>query len=442
MVPHPHKGALLCSCDPPPHTLTTPKVILIVGERGAKVREALAAAGCALLVATDAETADTLIQREAVDLVLLYDSPPGLALDWLARLRAAEGQHEAIVIAETPDIPGAVEALRLGAADYLAAPVPTETLLAKVRGTLSLPGRDAPTGASDLPAGGGDFEYLWRSIRKRHGFDHMTSRNPETRASYIAAARAARSNASVIIAGETGTGKEYLGRAIHYLSDRRDEKIVTVNCAAIPEALLESELFGHEKGAFTSATARKIGLCEEAHRGTLFLDEIAEMSPASQGKLLRFLQDGSFVRLGGTQPMDVDVRVIAATNRDLERSMDQGQFREDLYYRLSVLCLKLPPLRNRSEDILCFARYSLLQGRKRWSVTAEEFSSRAEEELLRHSWPGNLRELSNVVQRAMLMAEGRVIQPRHLMLRRARQAVLELEWGVERQEIDAERMRG
>ena len=164
------------------------------------------------------------------------------------------------------------------------------------------------------------------------------------------------------------------------------------------------------------------------------------MSPASQGKLLRFLQDRSFVRLGGTKPVDVDVRVIVATNRDLERSMEQGQFREDLYYRLSVLCLKLQPLRNRPEDILCFARYCLQQGRKRWSVTAEEFSPRAEEELLGHSWPGNLRELNNVVQRAMLMADGRVMEPRHLMLRRARQARLSLEWAVERQEMGDRRL--
>ena len=414
---------------------------MIVGERGGKTRETLAAAGYALLVAPDAETADTVIQHENVDLVVLHDSPPGVSLEWLARLRAGGGRHEALVIAETLDLAAAVEALRLAAADYLAAPVPTDTLLAKVRGTLSLPGRSAPVGSGDIPATGdfaaaGDYEFLWRSIRKRYGFDHMTSRNPETRASYIAAARVARSTASVILEGETGTGKEYLGRAIHYLSDRRDEKIVTINCAAIPEALLESELFGHEKGAFTSATARKIGLCEEAHRGTLFLDEIGEMSPAMQGKLLRFLQDRSFVRLGGTQPVDVDVRIIAATNRDLERSMEQGQFREDLYYRLSVLCLRLQPLRNRPEDILCFARHCLRQGRKRWAVPAEEFSPRAEEELLRHSWPGNLRELNNVVQRAMLMAEGRMIEPRHLMLRRARQAALELEWGVaERQEM-------
>ena len=432
------------TASPLPEPPTTPQTVLIVGEKGGKSRDALTAAGYAVRAALDTETAAAVTQQENVDLVILHDSPPGATLEWLAQLRAAGGRHEALVIAETLDLSAAVEALRLAAADYLAAPVPTETLLAKVRGTLSLPGRSAPLGTSNASANGdlaaaGDYEFLWRSIRKRYGFDHMTSRNPETRASYIAAARVARSTASVIIEGETGTGKEYLGRAIHYLSDRRDEKIVTINCAAIPEALLESELFGHEKGAFTSATARKTGLCEEAHRGTLFLDEIGEMSPPMQGKLLRFLQDRSFVRLGGTQPVDVDVRVIAATNRDLERRMEQGQFREDLYYRLSVLCLKLQPLRNRPEDILCFAQHCLQQGRKRWAVPAEGFSPRAEEELLRHTWPGNLRELSNVVQRGMLMAEGRMIEPRHLMLRRARQAELELEWGVERQAVGGRR---
>jgi two-component system response regulator AtoC len=224
---------------------------------------------------------------------------------------------------------------------------------------------------------------------------------------YRQGAQAAPSSATVLIEGETGTGKEYLARAVHFMSPRRDKPFVAVNCGAIPETLLESELFGHERGAFTSATRAKPGLCETAHRGTIFLDEIGDMSMAMQVKLLRFVQDKSLVRVGGLETVKVDVRIIAATNQDLRRAVREGRFREDLYYRLAVINLHLPPLRDCGQDVRCFAdyfltKYQTLPGRKL-------FCDCAYDRLKVHQWPGNLRELENVVQRAILTTPHRTI---------------------------------
>jgi len=369
----------------------------------------------------DVNEARAIAFQEPPDLIVISHDPPETdGTRVLSMLRAEGFSRDVLMVAETPDLSGAIEAMRLGALDYLAAPVPNEALLAKVA---NASGADCVLDLSFARATG-DFDLLWKHIRKRYGFDHVSSRNPETRACYAAAACVARGDAGIIIEGETGTGKEYLAKAVHYLSDRRDERLVTINCAAIPEALLESELFGHEKGAFTSATARKIGLCEEAHRGTLLLDEIGEMPLALQVKLLRFLQERSFARVGGTQAIEVDVRVIACTNQVLERRVEQGKFREDLYYRLNVLSLRIPPLRNRPEDILPFARHDLRRHKLRCRVEAEDFTPSAEEGLLRHTWPGNLRELDNAIHRACLLADGRHIEPRHLMLPRMKQPTL------------------
>jgi len=232
----------------------------------------------------------------------------------------------------------------------------------------------------------------------------------------VAAAKVAASDVSVLIHGETGTGKEYLAKAIHYMSKRSQNDFVAVNCGAIPETLLESELFGHEKGAFTSATSQKPGLCEQAHRGTLFLDEIAEMSMEMQVKLLRFLQDQKLTRLGGVTPIEVDVRVITATNCNLQEALQAGKFREDLYYRLDVVPLYLPPLCERPEDIPLFANHFLKRYAHEGSASAYQLSSEASLMLERYDWPGNLRELENVMRRALLIADNGSIEPRHLMI--------------------------
>jgi two-component system NtrC family response regulator len=222
---------------------------------------------------------------------------------------------------------------------------------------------------------------------------------------FKAVRRVARSEAQVLITGESGTGKELVARAIHRLSDRAQGPFVAINCGAIPENLLESELFGHEKGAFTGAHARRQGRIELAHRGTLFLDEVGELPPALQVKLLRFLQEHRLERVGGRQEIQVDVRVIAATNRDLQTAIQDGSFRADLYYRLNVLPLRVPPLRDRREDVLALAQHFLVHHGAREGRPGCRLSREAEELLLAHHWPGNVRELENEILRALALSE-------------------------------------
>ncbi|NOY52414.1 MAG: sigma-54-dependent Fis family transcriptional regulator [Deltaproteobacteria bacterium] len=219
---------------------------------------------------------------------------------------------------------------------------------------------------------------------------------------------------SILISGESGTGKELIARAIHYNSFRREKPFISVNCAAFPESLLESEFFGHTRGAFTGATSKRKGLFEEAHGGSLFLDEVEAMSPALQAKLLRVLQDGTFFKVGSTTPVTVDVRIIAATNKDLSEAVESKTFREDLFYRLNVIRIALPPLRERGEDIPLLARYFLERFAKRTGKNIRRVSGETMELLLRHPWPGNVRELENAIERAIAVTEGDTIEPEDL----------------------------
>jgi transcriptional regulator with GAF, ATPase, and Fis domain len=240
--------------------------------------------------------------------------------------------------------------------------------------------------------------------------------------------RVAKSNATVLILGESGTGKELVANAIHYNSDRKNKPFVKVNCGALPENLLESELFGHEKGAFTGAISRKIGRFERAHGGSIFLDEIGEMSFSTQVKLLRVLQEKQIERVGSTEVIDVDVRIIAATNKDLKRLVEEGRFREDLYYRLNVIPIKIPPLRERKQDIPLLVKYflqkySLETGRRGMTI-----SDSALDKLKTYSWPGNIRELQNVIERAVILSPGREITEDQLppeIVKRDRQVELD-----------------
>lgn len=340
--------------------------------------------------------------------------PDADGVELLAQLRASGLQVPAIIISGRPSLQTAIDALGHGAVHYLVKPFGVHELLACVRSV----GDRQPSGSEGRAAGRewAYGEYLWRELRERHGFEHIMSANPTVRRAYTAAARVADSRAPVLLEGETGTGKDYLARAIHYMSGRADKQFLAVNCGALPEQLLASELFGHEKGAFTSATQAKKGLCEVADGGTLFLDEIGEMSLDNQVKLLRFTQDFSFTRLGGLQSVQVDVRLICATNRSLSEAVAQGRFREDLYYRLAVMPLCLPPLRERPEDIEPFARFFLdkhlrQHGRREMTLSAEALAV-----LRSHPWPGNLRQLENAIQRALLLAAGDELRPEHLML--------------------------
>jgi DNA-binding NtrC family response regulator len=221
----------------------------------------------------------------------------------------------------------------------------------------------------------------------------------------------APTDVTVLLRGESGTGKEMVARAVYHHSQRADRPFLPVNCAAIPETLLESELFGHEKGAFTGALTRRIGRFEQCQGGTLFLDEIGDMTPATQAKILRVLQERRFERLGGAESIAVDVRLIAATNKDLEKGIREGNFRQDLYYRLKVVSLTLPPLRERKEDIPELVRYFIQRSSANINPRVHEVSAKAMERLLRHAWPGNVRELENAVKRAMVIAKGNTLLP-------------------------------
>jgi DNA-binding NtrC family response regulator len=367
--------------------------------------EVLARDGWAVSEASDGESARGLIGARAFDLVVLDQRLPDAdGVDLLEEFRRGGYHGAAILMTGYPTVGKAIAALGSAATGYLCKPVNPAALLEACRRV-----REGDHGSDE-------WEYLWGALRKRYAFHSVLSADPGTRGAYISAARVADSRATLLIEGETGTGKEYLARAVHYMSDRRDAAFVAVNCGAIPEALLESELFGHEKGAFTSATSAKRGLCEMADGGTLFLDEIGELSLAAQVKLLRFLQDRSLTRLGGVQPVQVDVRVIAATNRDLLTAVREGRFREDLFYRVAVVPLRLPPLRERPADVPLFARHFLAQARAARKGGPRDLSAEAEAILCGHPWPGNLRELHNTMQRAVLLGKGKQVEAADIQL--------------------------
>jgi DNA-binding NtrC family response regulator len=288
----------------------------------------------------------------------------------------------------------AVRATRLGAADFLEKPISTEKLLLTVENGLRIARLEREN--RDLRKRLGKHQILWASAAMKQFMEQLE--------------RVAASETRVCIRGETGTGKELVARTIHEKSTRRSEPFVTLNCAAIPAELMESELFGHEKGSFTGAASRHVGKFEQAHRGTLFLDEIGDMPVAMQAKLLRVLEEGEIERVGGDKPIPVDVRVIVATHRDLESQVKQGSFREDLYHRVYVFPLMLPPLRERREDIPVLAAHFARQVAEQNSWKTKTFSAEAIEELENYAWSGNVRELRNVIERVLLLSAGDAIQ--------------------------------
>ncbi len=295
----------------------------------------------------------------------------------------------------------AVQAMRLGAYDFLTKPLDVQHLTLVIQRALR------ERSLQD------EVEELRRAIHGRFTFQDILSKNPRMHAIFELIGHVAQSNSTVLIEGETGTGKEMVARAIHQASTVRTGPMVAVNCAALPENLLESELFGHEKGAFTSAVSQRRGRFEMAHGGTIFLDEVGDVPLTMQAKLLRVLQERRFERVGGTESIEVDVRVIAATNRSLQRLVQEGKFREDLYYRLNVVKIDLPPLRERPEDIALlathFAHKYARQGERPKQITPE-----AMEILLAHAWPGNIRELENAIERASVTSKDEQIRPENL----------------------------
>ncbi len=339
------------------------------------------------------------------DLIILDLSLPRLdGLAVLRKLRESKPDIPVVMITGYATMKSAIEALKLGAFDYITKPFDLNEV--------QIIAQHAVEHQRLIY----ENRYLKNELRQRHGFDNIIGLTPAVQKAYVLAAKVADSNASVLILGESGVGKEYLARAIHYQSPRADGPFVKVSCAALPEALLESELFGHEKGAFTGAIARRIGRFEMADGGTLFLDEIGDITLATQVKLLRFLQEKQFERVGGSETLKADVRIIAATNKDLKKAIADKEFREDLYYRLNVITINLPPLRERIEDIPELVRHFIAKYNNETGKSIEDVSPEGMALLKSYSWPGNIRELENCIERAVILCHGRTILPQHLLL--------------------------
>jgi DNA-binding NtrC family response regulator len=351
----------------------------------------------------------------------------GMAL--LKALREQDDDVEVVILTAQGTIDSAVEAVKQKAYDYLTKPVDPQRLRILL---------DKVVERQEMLR---EVKVLRRQLREQGTFGKMIGASPQMRKIYKVVEQAAPTSASVLIWGESGTGKELVAQTIHQLSPRATCPYVPINCAAIPETLLESEIFGHEKGAFTGAVERRQGCFELADRGTLFLDEIAEMSPATQVKLLRVLQERSFRRLGGRQEQSVDVRVIAATNVDPVEAQHKGKVREDLYYRLNVFTIHLPPLRERKQDIPLLVQAFLNEFNERNGKSIAGLDQEAAHAIEGFSWPGNVRELRNVIERATILTEGRFIQTKHLPphlvdIGRTAQPMLELAPGTTVEEAE------
>ncbi|HWR56016.1 MAG TPA: sigma-54 dependent transcriptional regulator [Negativicutes bacterium] len=335
------------------------------------------------------------------DLVILDLKMPGIdGLETLKRLKELYPRLPVVMTTAHGTVETAIEAMKCGAADYIIKPFDLEEMKIVIEKNLAV---------QELVK---EVDYLRSELNLKYNRQNIIGKSEAMEKVFTMIERVADSNATVIVYGESGTGKELVARAIHYNSARREKAYIQVNCAALPETLLESELFGHEKGAFTGATARRPGRFELAHHGTLFLDEIGELSHPMQAKLLRVLQEKSFERVGGIETLKVDVRIVAATNRDLLAAIDSGAFREDLYYRLNVIPIYLPPLRERKEDIPMLIRHFLdkLDVKKRLKHIAPE----ALQALVNYQWPGNVRELENVIERAVIIAVGDTLTLEHV----------------------------
>ena len=343
------------------------------------------------------------LQRENPDLVVSDLKMPGMdGTELLERMRAEHGAIQVIMVTGFATIEAAVEAMKRGAADFLAKPFPPEELLLKVQRALEV------TRVLD------ENRYLRAEVMGRGAAVTLVGESPATREVGRLIQRIAGTSSRILITGESGTGKEVVARLIHASSPRSGQCFYAVNCAALTETLLESELFGHERGAFTGAISAKKGMFELAGGGTLFLDEVGDTSPNFQAKLLRVVQDNEFRRVGGSRTLQTDVRIIASTNRDLQRAIAEGHFREDVFYRLAVVHIHMPPLRERREDIPSLARHFLDRFGRKMGKRLEGFAADALESLTHYAWPGNIRELENVVERAVIMARGSVIQPEDL----------------------------
>jgi two-component system response regulator PilR (NtrC family) len=386
-------------------TPSKPRILIVDDEPSMRemLRIALRRDGYEVVLAENGRQAIEQLQRQPVDLLLSDIRMPDMS--GVEVLRTAKDLNKDVVafmMTAFASTDTAVEAMRLGAVDYFTKPFSMDELRLKVRQHLE---------TNRLRQ---ENVLLKRALNSRHSFSNIVGRSECMRSVFSTVELVANTNSTVLIGGESGTGKELVARAIHYNSLRRDQPFVALNCGAVPETLLESELFGHVRGAFTGADANKKGLIEAAEGGTIFLDEIGEMTPPMQVKLLRVLQDRRFRRLGGTDEVQADVRVIAATNQELPRMVDQGKFREDLYYRINVLAIQLPPLRDRAEDIPLLAEHFLEHFATQMAKPVRTISAEAMRLLQVHTWRGNVRELQNAIERAVALEQSETILPETL----------------------------
>jgi DNA-binding NtrC family response regulator len=350
------------------------------------------------LSAYSGEEAIEILDREEVDLVLLDLMLPGMhGMQVLKEIRQRQPEQVVVVITAYSSIESAIEAMREGAFHYIPKPFKNEEVLLTLR-----KGLEQRRLASENRS-------LREQLRQRFGFDNIIGKSKPMQQVYDLIKLAAPSKSNILVLGDSGTGKELVAKAIHHHSRRSNGPFVTVNSGSMPADLLESNLFGHVRGAFTGAIASKKGLFELANLGSIFFDEIGNIPLDTQAKLLRVIQEKEFMRLGGVETIRVDVRIIAATNADLETSVQQGLFREDLYYRLNVIVINLPPLRKRSEDIPLLAQHFLGHYARENEKALREISARAMEVLLDYHWPGNVRELENVIERAVVLSTGEVL---------------------------------
>jgi DNA-binding NtrC family response regulator len=385
-----------------------PETILLVEDKEVlreMVRLALTKAGHSVEQAPDGSTALAKIRSRRFPVILTDLRLPGPSgLDILRAAKELDESVAVLIMTAFGSVDEAVTAMKEGALDFIQKPFEIPHLLLLVERALE----DQARLRENL---------LWREeTASRYGLASIIGEDESMKEVEQAVRRVAATGATVLLQGESGTGKELFARALHGLSPRREMPFVTINCAALPENLIENELFGHEKGAFTGAGSRKIGKVELANRGTLFLDEIGELPLPAQAKLLRVIEEKTFERIGGTQTITVEVRIVAATNRPLRDAVEKKTFRDDLYFRLSAFPVEIPPLRRRGRDVLTLADYFLDKYAREFSKQRAELSPAAQEMLLSYAWPGNVRELSNAIERAVILADASVIGPENLGL--------------------------